>query len=329
MADAADKRLSHQEQNKTATLTALAVKNMSDDTWKSLNFLPKRCRTIENEPAVGFYVCGMVPLSDGRIVIADTKNIKVYSPDMTTSPDLTLTADQLGLNLNSQERITDIANFNETVAVVSFGFAGSRIHFVDISSVPISVCHSFKTDYLAHGITACHNFMYVTAICGTPSVKKIDRDGKVYWSVSCDQKGNVLFKLPYDIHSFATGDSVRLVVTENSRPKQVTLLDGEDGNVIAVRRSLDTMRGVTTDHFNNIFICHWALGLVSVIPADLSDERVILTTEERTKKFRKALANDLDVYPENIAYDQRTNSLFITSGSCGKLRGQIQVYQFC
>ena len=312
------------------------MQNVSRERWQNLRFLPKRNVIIEPEPERAFHVCGMVSLGDGRIMVADTKSLKVYSPDlkmspdmspdMTTSPDLTMSAETLGLNTN--DKITDIALFEDTVTAVAVGSGCSKIYFINISSVPLSVSRCLNTEYQAHGITACRQYLYVTTTDDPPSVKKIDKNGQIYWSVSHDDKGKLLFKQPYGIASLIVEDSIRLVVTENSRYKTVSLLNGDSGKILTARTGLHGMRGVATDSFNNIFICYVHLGMVSVITPDLSEERIVLISDEKKQKFDSALAHDLDLYPQNIAFDCHSNSIFITCGSCGTTRDRIQVYPF-
>ena len=123
----------------------------------------------------------------------------------------------------------------------------------------------------------------------------------MYWSVSNDHEGKNLFCVPYCIENFVVNNSVRLVVADAFGAMNVTLLDGESGDVLFVRQGLNCMRSLTTDPFKNIYVCYSSLGLVSMMKSDLSEERIILTTPNFcATKYSNALAHDLQGCPQQI-----------------------------
>ena len=175
---------------------------------------------------------------------------------------------------------------------------------LDISGSQLRIKTTTKVPYDIRGITKYNNKLVISSTDPTRSVKLIDLTGKVYWSVSSDQQGQSLFSHPEYLTSHDEGRSSTVTVTDYSNDT-LTLLNGETGEVIT-RRQLQWKRprGVTTDTAGNVYVCYYWTREVSVLSGDLSEEEILLSTQD-----------GLSGKPQAIVYDDKTHQLLISYGS--------------
>ena len=136
---------------------------------------------------------------------------------------------------------------------------------LDISDTQMKTTDTTELLCKARGITKYKDKLAIT--CVSPlSIQLIDVTGRTYWSVSCD-KGN--YWPNYISHVIGTSS---ITVTWNNNT--ITLLDGDTGVVITTRQGNEkNPHGVATDTADNIFVCYSNTREISVITADLSEER--------------------------------------------------------
>ena len=286
-------------------------------------------RSVPIELNTGLYGGGMVVLGDGRTLIADEVTMRLFSPDMNPLSFMTFTDKEDYFGLIRNKRILDIAVFSETVAIVLLYSIIHEILFVYISTEALSVSQSVFIDrnFNPRRMTACRGYIFFTSNDSSkPSVvTKIDTSGKVYWTVPNTKQGEQLHNPGFCIESVLVDNSVRLVVTGIGSDACISVLNGETGDLLFFRPGMNCMFGLTTDVFNNIYIVN-SCGWVSVMTSDLSEEMTILTTPFFAPKFKDAFAHDLDFGAKRIAFDYKSNSLFIFGGPING-RAVVQIYQ--
>ena len=231
----------------------------------------------------------MAVTKDGRILMADYKNnkIKLFSPDMKFLSSVSVPYRPRDITvISDSEAAATIIN-----SLVLLDISGSQLRIKTTTNVPYDII----------GITKYKNKLVISSTSPTTSVKLIDLTGKVYWSVSSDQQGQSLFRHPLFLTSHDEGRSSTVIVTDRGY-NTLTLLNGETGEVITSRQLQEKMpRGVTTDTAGNVFVCYCPTGEVSVLSGDLSEERILLSTQ-----------NGLSDFPRAIVYDDKTHQLLIS-----------------
>ena len=214
------------------------------------------------------WITGMAITNDSRRLLVDRCNskVKLFSQDMKLLSSLSLS-----------DRPRDIAVISDKEAVVTtinkslvlLGISGSKMSINDTTRVPYDV----------DGISKYGEKLAVTSNNpNTPSVKLIDKTGRVYWSMTTDDQGQSLFRNPLSV----TCDIERNTVTVTDRMnKTLTVLNGDTGAVIK-RRSLKdkSPRGVTTGSSGNIYVCYYNTHEVAELTGDLSEERILLSQQD-------------------------------------------------
>ena len=236
------------------------------------------------------WITGMAITNDGRRLLVDSNNykVKLFSRDM-----------QLLSSLSLSDRPWDIAVISDKEAVLTtneslvlLGISGSKMSINDTTSVPYDV----------DGISKYGEKLAVTSSSPEPpSVKLIDKTGRVYWSVSTDDyRGQPLF----NSLDFVTSDIERNTVTVTDWGNHtLTVLNGDTGDVIKRSVKHECPRGVTTGPSGNIYVCYYISWEVAELTGDLAEERIFLSQWD-----------GLGRGPQVIAYD-KTSGQLITSYS--------------
>ena len=230
-------------------------------------------------------ITGMAITNDGRRLLVDYGNdkVKLFSRDMKLLSSLSLSDYPRGIAvLSDKEAVVTTVN----KSLVLLGISGSKMSINDTTRV----------FYDVDGISKYGEKLAVTSPSPEPpSVKLLDKTGRVYWSVSSGQ-GQSLFSFP----QYVTSDIDRNTVTvTDCGNNTLTVLNGDTGAVIKRRSVKDKSPwGVTTGPFGNIYVCYRNTREVAVLTRDLAEERILLSQQD-------GLGDD----PWSIAYDK----------SCGQL----------
>ena len=236
------------------------------------------------------YINGMAVTKDGRILMADYYNnkVKLFSP-----------AIKFLSSVSVPDRPCDIAVISDSEAAATT--TNKSLVLLDISGFQLRIKTTTKVPYNIRGITKYKNKLVISSRDPTTSVKLIDLTGKVYWSVSSDQQGHSLFSHACHLTSHDEGRSSTVIVTDLFN-NMLTLLNGETGEVIT-RRQLQWTgpNGVTTDTAGNVYVCYCWTHEVLVLSGDLSEEKILLSTQ-----------NGLSGMPQAIVYDDKTRQLLIS-----------------
>ena len=231
-------------------------------------------------------ITDMAITNDGRRLLVDYGNnkVKLFSPDMKLLSSLSLSDDPI-----------DIAVISDKEAVVTTG--NKSLVLQGISGSKMSINDTTRVSYDVWGISKYGEKLVVTSYSpGPPSVKLIDKTGRVYWSVSTDGQGQPLFKYPWYVISDIERNTVTVTDWGNNT---LTVLNGDTGDVIKRRSVKDkSPHGVTTGPSGNIYVCYSDTWQVAVLTGDLAEERILLSQQD-----------GLGDRPYAIAYDK----------SCGQL----------
>ena len=234
------------------------------------------------------YITGMAITNDGRRLLVDWNNskVKLFSRDMKLLSSLSLSVPCGIAVISDKESVVTTAN--------------KSLKLLDISGSKMSIIDTTRVPYVVEGISKYGEKLAVTSSRSNPaSVKLIDKTGRVYLSVSSDDKGQSLFRFP----QYVTSDIERNTVTVTDWGNNtLTVLNGDTGDVIQ-RRSLKdkSPAGVTTGPSGNIYVCYFNTDEVAELTGDLAEERILLSKQDV-----------LRVRPNAITYDKISGHL-ITS----------------
>ena len=235
------------------------------------------------------YITGMAITNDGRRLLVDYGNnkVKLFSRDMKLLSSLSLSDTPCDIAVISDK---EAVVTTDDKSLVLLGISGSKMSIIDTTRVPCEV----------GGISQYGEKLAVTSnSLNTPSVKLIDKTGRVYWSVSSDDQGQWLFANP----RYVTSDIERNTVTVTDYwNNTLTVLNGDTGDVIKRRSVKDKWpQGVTTGPSGNIYVCYYNTDEVAELTGTLAEERIILSQRD-----------DLGRRPQAITYD-KTSGQLITS----------------
>ena len=251
----------------------------------------------------GCWITGTAISEKGKILMADRMNyeVKLFSADFKLLSSLPLDDQPWSMSICRRD----------DVAVPT---SSNNVYIVSFLDDKLEIRQILKLDYMVSGISMSRGHIFVTA---NNSLKKMDMSGHVYWSTSTDKTGQELFRNAHYVTSVIVfdGDTYlsRIVVTDFCS-RNVILVDSETGEVLKVSKSkLKGINGVTRDRFNNIYICSSESNAVSVMPCDLFEERVILTTKANKHLHPDVFSDELYDWPQSISYDFTSNQLVVSN----------------
>lgn len=254
--------------------------------------------------------CGIVGVdvtSDGRIAVADFKNmnIKCFDPCQKYHSCLQL-----------DEQPSDLAVFSNDEAVISL-WCQSKLYVTKMKDFEIKIKKTIQVDAPVSAVSVYKDNIIVNCREGTGSVKLIDKCGKVYWSRSIDSDENELFKHPRCNTCFSYKRKFIAFVTDYNK-RTITKLGGRTGDVKAVLRLQDRKDpfGVTNDKRGNIYVCYRETNEIATLTADLEHQKLLLTEND-----------GLGVWPNCVKYVASTNQLFVCYSGLNESRNSIDCYQ--
>ena len=240
------------------------------------------------------WISGMAITNDGRRLLVDhgNKKVKLFSRDMKLLSSLSLSGTPCDIAVISDKEAV-VTTVNKSLVLL--GISGSKMSINDSPRVSYTVC----------GISQYGEKLAVTSHSPRPpSVKLIDKTGRVYWSIPTDYQGQLLFSIP----QYVTSDIERNTVTVTDwGNKTLTVLNGDTGDVIKRRSVKDKgPQGVTTGPSGNIYVCYYYTCEVAELTEDLSEERILLSQQD-----------GLGGGPLAIAYDKSCGQLITSYSSDG------------
>ena len=240
------------------------------------------------------WIRGSAITRDGKILFTDSNNhnVKLFSPEMRLLSYLIL-----------PDAPWDISIYRNNECVVSI-LKHNELYFIDFSEDSLKLRSSLKLQFDVFGVTKCRDKLCVTCLSEPPSVKLIDRSGKVHWYANVDSKGKKLFKRPWYITSFMKDNAMKVIVTDKEA-ETITYIDGDTGKVSCVRpvKGKDP-NGVTTDYSGNIYVCYHGTDKICIMSGDLTKGRILLSMQD-----------GLRACPYAIVYDPNMSRLIISNNS--------------
>ena len=256
-----------------------------------------------NVDRVECYITGMAITNDGRRLLVDGRNkkVKLFSQDMKLLSSLSLS-----------DPPRDIAVISDKEAVVTT--VNGSLVLLNISARQLSIKTTTRVPYDVKGISEYGEKLAVTSYSpNPPSVKLIDKTGRVYWSVSSDGQGQSLFSNP----EFVTSDIERSTVTVSDFENDtLTVLNGDTGDVIKRSVKDKSPRGVTTGPSGNIYVCYFYTDEVAELTGDLAEERILLSQQD-----------GLGIGPLAIAYDKSCGQLITSYYHYGSDSNSVDVWK--
>ena len=226
------------------------------------------------------WITGMAITNDDRRLLVDFNNskVKLFSQDMKLLSSLSLSDPPRNIAvISDKEAVVTTANRS----LVLLGISGSKM----------SINHTTRVPCKVGGISQYGEKLAVTSHSPRPpSVKLIDKTGRVYWSVSTDGQGQPLFEYPWYVISDIERSTVTVTDWGNNT---LTVLNGDIGDVIK-RRSLEDKwpRGVATGSSGNIYVCYYNTREVAELTGDLAEERILLSQQDGLGNWPYAIAYD-------------------------------------
>ena len=246
------------------------------------------------------WITGMAITNDGRRLLVDRNNdkVKLFSRDMKLLSFLSLSDSPRGIAVISDKEAV-VTTGNKSLKLL--GISGSKMSINDTTRVPCGV----------DGISKYGEKLAVTSF--SPSVKLIDKTGRVYWSVSTDAQRQSLFSKPW----YVTSDIERNIITVTDWGNNtLTVLNGDTGDVIKRRSVKDKFpTGVTTGPSGNIYVCYFDTREVAELTGDLAEERILLSQQD-----------GLGDSPWSIVYDKSCGQLITSYGWCSSDRNSVDVF---
>ena len=273
--------------------TKLAKKDAVDISHivaRKMSHMDIRSSKDDYQPCVN----GLAVTDNGTLLVDDVSNgtLKVFSQDSTLVSSVPLS-----------DECNDVTVTEDDIAVVSTD--DKKLHFLDISDPPAaSVQRSMQLGYTVWGITTYKDRLVVTA-CTTPrSVRMIDMNGKVVWSVTKGPDNQQLFDAPRYIVTSKINDTETVIVSDWMK-ETLTLLNVNNGSLLKIVDMEEKgPRGITVDNDGNIFV------------ACNRTREICVWSNDLTKSRRRISQKDLDSAPDCIAYSSSTDTLYISHGFC-------------
>ena len=245
------------------------------------------------------WITSLAATDDNRVFMMDfyNKKIKVLGGSRLSIVNF----------VPASSELRDITVINDKEAVAALG-CEQKLQILDITENSPSVKETIKLDFDAMCVAVCEGGFVVTCPnTNIPSVKKVDRSGKVIWSVSGDR-----FPEPWYICSNADGSKFYMGGRESHL---IVMVDSATGNT---ERSLKLEgkhpRGLCTDKDGALYVCYQ--NGIGILTSDLSEEKVLLSEHD-----------GIDGLPEAICYDANHDRLFISYSPLQKNCNSVDIVQ--
>lgn len=248
-------------------------------------------KTRTKDDKIKCWITGMATTGDGKRLLVDHNNskVKMFSREM-----------EFLSSVKMESRLWDVAVISDKEAVVS---TENSLAILVISGRGINIKRTQQLSFLVDGITKYQDKLIITSPTTPCSVKMIDQTGKVYWSVSSDEQGQILFQNPYYVSCRDDGRQSTVIVTDSGN-NTLTMLDSENGSVMTRRQVKEKRpRGIACDTEGNIYVCYYCTDEVAVLTGDLSEEKILLSGRQYGH------TNE----PQAIVCDETVRQLFLTN----------------
>lgn len=257
----------------------------------SKTYLRKNVNVQMEFDTKGCLINDMTVTGNGKKILTDVNNqkVKLFALNMKFLSSFSL--------LSAPRGITSIGN-NEIVVSTK----DKSLTFMDISENMLTVTRKLKMRHSIFSVAVCGDNLYLSRGTNPPSVKKVDKTGKGCWTVNKDKQGHKLFKSACHLTGSVRSEDTRIFATD-SDAETVTVLDGETGNILAVRHLKGKgPKSLTADSDGNIYICYSKTHEICMMSRNLSEDKILLSTIE-----------GLSPEPLAIAFDRNSEQIMVSN----------------
>ena len=291
---------------KLSTAISLAAKTTSSTKITKLEQITVE---VEDDTSVCL-ILGIDVTEDGNVILLDRNNrkVKMFSPDgvFLVARKMTKVPEDLAVLDNS---LVAVSAWNKSVVMIDTSAGGH-----------LAVKRTLTLEYHAWAIAGYRNNLIVTCspspnITQAPSsVRMIDLQGKVKWSVAMDSQGIDLFQWAGFLTTRMGSNRDTVIVTDQYK-QTITVLDAHNGNVEKVCDVVGkTPKGVTCNEKGEVFVCY-DTGAICKWSKDMERERCPSGVDMKS--------------PHALAYDKKQKQILVTSSSDITLYSNfIQRYHF-
>ena len=248
------------------------------------------------------WITSLAVANDNRVLMMDFYNKKIKVFGSKTDARMRIVD-----FVPASSELRDIAIINDNEAVATLG-CEQQLHVLDITEINPSFKETLKLDFDAMCIAVCPGGFIVTCPnTHIPSVKKIDRRGKIVWTITGDR-----FPEPWYICNNLDGTKFYLSGRESH---WIVMADSESGKAERTRMVEGKHpRGLCTDKAGYVYVCYQ--NGIGMLTSDLSQEKILLSEED-----------GIDGLPEAIAYDANHDRLFISYSPLQKNCNSVDIVQ--
>ena len=263
-------------------------KSVQED--KSRISLRKSVHVQSDSDTKGSLINGIAVSYDGKRILADfnNQNLKLFGPTMKFLSSFSLTSAARGVCYMGDNEII-VSNRDK------------HLLFMHISEDKLTLNRKLKVKSPVNAL-ACDENIYLFRGSNPPSIKKIDKTGKTLWTVNKDKFGHKLFRSACDIVCSIWNGDTRVVASDDNA-ETITMLDGETGNILAVKQLQGKEpRSLATDFYGNIYICYAKTHEICMMTRNLTEDKMLLCSL-------------LGLCPEPlaIAYDSRSEQIIVSN----------------
>ncbi|KAL4234232.1 hypothetical protein ACF0H5_005883 [Mactra antiquata] len=245
------------------------------------------------------WVTGMAVLRDSSLLVADNnnKNVKLFGPNNSLLNTVALSSAPFDIGLLNQEQ-----------AVISLPDSKQLQFMKIIGKSNMALDETRDLDFDCNAVNVFKDNIIVTSIA-EKSVKCLNLQGDVLWTVGIDKKYRGLFEWPWYLQANTASSEIFV----SDRQKNTITILTDNGEVVSVRDVHGKgPRGLTMDDIGNMFIVFY-----------MTDQLEIVSTY--SPRDRRNLLTKLDgiKHPQSVAYNVETGQLLVSSYNCD----YVSIYQ--
>ena len=267
-----------------------SIQNTEIQEDKTRISLRKSVHIHSDDDTKGSLINAIAVTDDGKRILADfnNQNLKLFGPTMKLLSTFSLSSAAKGLCYVGRNEIV-VSNKER------------QLLFMKISDNTLKLENKLKVKYPVDAL-ACDENIYLFRGSNPPSIRKIDKSGKILWTARQGKMGHKLFKSACDITCSIVNRDTRVVASDD-QAESIIMLDGETGNILAVKNFKGKEpRSLATDSHGNIFVCYAKTHEICMMTRNLTEDKILLCSL-------------LGLCPEPlaIAYDSRSEQVIVSN----------------
>ena len=254
------------------------------------------------------YICGIDVMLNGTIVIADYNNRKIKLFDGDSMDHLS------SVRMRGQPSDMVVSASIDNEAIVSL-WHENQIAFLELKDVYQP--YTKEILQLEYPVIAAIEYgdKIIAISHDIPSVKLIDRTGRLFWSTSLAQSPRTS-TLPGQIISYTERGQTVCVISDE-RLGTLTKLDVKSGNILKTYKCFrDVPAGMCADGKGTIYVCYDGSFDLTALSTDFARESVLLSQKDGVK-----------VNPSIVRYNSINGALLIGYDGSSNSRNYINCFK--